>query len=127
VIGPAGQLDAVLAAGIGDVGGGVDDADDPAPPGDGVLHLVEDLGGLLDRHGEQVDQEQERQQLAEVTGARGSEPTVPTTRTTAVVSPDTNCPAVKATTELGPGADTAALRWASTAASIRRAVRCSMP
>ena len=55
---PAGQVHAGLA-GVGDVGRGVDDADDPAPPGDGVLHLVEDLGGLLDRCGEEVDEEEE--------------------------------------------------------------------
>ena len=60
----AGQLDAVVGR-VGDVGRGVDDADDAAPARDGVLHLVEDLGGLLHRHGEEVDEEEEGEQLAE--------------------------------------------------------------
>ena len=34
-----------LGAGVGDVGGGVDHRDDPSPARDGVLQLVEHLGG----------------------------------------------------------------------------------
>ena len=64
MIGPRGST-CTGVAGVSHVGAGVDDADDAAPAGDGVLQLVEDLGGLLHRLGEEVDEEEEGQQLAE--------------------------------------------------------------
>jgi hypothetical protein len=87
---PAGQLHAGLGR-VGHVGRGVDDADDPAPSGDGVLHLVEDLGRLLTG----VVNRLTRKRKAS-SSPRVSEPftasRVPTTMTTAVVRPDTSWP-----------------------------------
>jgi hypothetical protein len=51
---------------------------------------------------------------------------VPTTMTTAVVRPDTSCPVVNAMTAR-VWARMADRRWASTAVSIRSAVRSSTP
>ena len=60
-----------LVAGVGDIGRGVDDLDDSAPSGDGILEFVEVLRRHLHRLGEQADQEQEGQQLPQRHPAAG--------------------------------------------------------
>ena len=90
-----GQLDAVISR-VGDIRGGADHPDDPAPPGDGVLQLVEDLGGLHDRHGEEPDEEEEGGQPPDAHPAVDREPGADDHDNSGGQPGDAPCPAVKA-------------------------------
>jgi hypothetical protein len=110
---------------VGDVGRGVEHRQHPAQSGDGVLRLVQDLCGDLNRLDEQRDQEQEAHQLTDGDVAVHPESTPTTTTapvaTDAVISPEENVVA----------AMVCAFTWercvSATALSMRAAVRSCTP